>query len=167
MDLCPPVAILLRQKSTFTPVRKNATTSLYPQSPYLDGGSTKSPTWTDLVIRGQTWNGSAWVAGGFDYRGKIFCANQVQDPEMGRGYTWPPQAFYDYVSHNDGLPQGHLYWWRKDYAFSNMAANLQTYWSNSSLQSNASLRIKSWLQTGGHPMPTAAPTFYNGNINTT
>jgi transposase len=28
MNLCPPVAILHRQKSTYTPVRKTATTSL-------------------------------------------------------------------------------------------------------------------------------------------
>jgi hypothetical protein len=141
---------------------------LFPQPPYTNGGSThRGPTYTDRVIRGETWNGSAWVSGGFDYRGKIFCANQVQDPDMGRGYTWPPQAFYDFTTHSDGFPQGHIYWWRKDYAWPNIAANLQTYWSNSTLQPNASLRIKPWLQLGAHPMSAAAPTFYGGNIDTT
>jgi hypothetical protein len=40
MDLCPPVAILPRQKSTYTPVRKTETTSVYP-----DGALRKIPAW--------------------------------------------------------------------------------------------------------------------------
>jgi DNA replication protein DnaC len=35
MDLCSPVAILPRQKSTFTPVLKSATTSEYLNDPTL------------------------------------------------------------------------------------------------------------------------------------
>lgn len=139
---------------------------VYPQDPYKHGGSNKSATWTDMVLRGYVWNGSAFVTGGTDYRGAMLIANQIQDPDWGRGYTWPPIAFWDYLSHADGLLQTHCYIWPKNYAWSNMAANLQTYWDNSTLQSDANLRFKSFLQAGGHTLSSTPPTFYSGNVDT-
>lgn len=137
-----------------------------PQAPYTYGGTTsKSPTWTDRVLRGQKWDGSKWVSGGIDYRGKIFIANQVQDPEMGRSYVWPPRALYEYAAAKDGLAQTHLYWWRKDYAFEGgVADSAETYWSNKTLQPDPAKRIKDFLLQGGHQMQTAPPAFYNGEI---
>lgn len=139
---------------------------LYPQDPYRNGGSSKSETWTDSVIRGKRWNGSSFVSGATDYRGKIYCNNTIQGPEQGRGYTWPPQGFFDYITHPDGLPQSHMVIYRKDWPFTNMAENLQTYWSRADYQPDANLRFKSWLSAQARALPLTPPTFYNGNVNT-
>jgi hypothetical protein len=140
---------------------------IYPQDPYRYGGSGKGSTWSDAIHRGLQWNGTSFVAGGTDYRGKMFYASQVQDPDMGRGYTWPPRAFYEYAAAIDGLAQSHMMWWRKDYPWTGTnfpAASAQTYWTNT--VAPTTLRIKSFLQSGGHPMRATPPTFYNGNVDT-
>lgn len=140
---------------------------IYPQDPYRNGGSNKLPTWTDQVHRGNKWNSANWVSGGTDYRGVIPYFNQIQDPELGRGYVWPPLAFYQYGPAIDGLAQSHFLWWRKDYAFSQMVQNLQVYWSRSDLQPDASMRIKPFLLQGGHTLRTTPPSCYGGNVDTT
>lgn len=51
MNLCPPVAILHRQKSAYTPVRKTATTSIRTAhgKPYTSAGF--SAIWQRLITK--------------------------------------------------------------------------------------------------------------------
>jgi hypothetical protein len=146
---------------------------VYPQPQTQNRG----PTWTDRVIKGQHYIGgdpkldSSWNNAGFDYRGKIFYLNEVQDPDMGKGYVWYPQQFYDYAkSVIAGLGQNCMAWWRKNYTWANRPAAEQTYYSiegqsppNS--QTDPTRIIKSWLQMGGHAMATTPPAFYNGQVD--
>lgn len=71
-------------------------------------------TWGQLAYIGKTWNGSAWVDGGTDYRGLMPAAFQVQEPEM-LGYQFTnigaPFTIADiYETSNDVLENNHTCW---------------------------------------------------------
>jgi hypothetical protein len=133
----------------------------------------RGPTWTDRVIKGQHYvsgpgsNDADWDNTGIDRRGSMCYMNDVQDPEMGKGYVWTPQQFYEYANSTTvGLGQNHLVWWRKNYTWGNRPGNQQVYWSATGQdpafsQTNPNMIIKSWLQMGGHPMRTTKPTYWN------
>lgn len=139
---------------------------LYPQAPYRTSTSTQARTWTDEILIGNRWNGTAWVSGGFDYRGKMLIANQIQAPEMGRSskYNYKPSEFLNYARAADGMPQTHIMLWPKDFIWTNTTQASQTFWT-SQLQPDTSKQFRTYLALGGHALPSTPPTFYDGNVD--
>jgi len=92
----------------------------------------KRTTWAYQVFIGNTWNGSAWVSGGTDYRNKASYNAQVQDPEMGgkAGNFLPSEFFAEALA----ILISYLVVFDKNYAWplstGNKLPNEQTYWDS-------------------------------------
>lgn len=56
-----------------------------------------TPTSLERILRGEAWNGTAWIAGaGTDYRGQIGCYWEIQEPgQGGKEGSWYPTAYRD------------------------------------------------------------------------
>jgi len=110
----------------------------------------KRTTWAYQVFIGNTWNGSAWVSGGTDYRNKASYNAQVQDPEMGgkAGNFLPSEFFAEALA----ILISYLVVFDKNYAWplstGNKLPNEQTYW-DSTQAANDTFRWKAMLQA--HP----------------
>lgn len=123
--------------------------------------SPHAPSWSDQVLLGNRWSGSAFVAGGIDYTGDILYDNQVQDPEMGgKEGNFTPAQFH---ARAQVLGQSYLIVSKKNYAWANMPANQQTYWDSSSAASDT-YRWKAFLSLGGHELNTTPPAYYNSSV---
>lgn len=143
----------------------------YVQEPYRTSSSTQGLTGTDRVIVGQRWNGSTWVSGFFDYRGKLLIANQSQNPDFGRNskYNYNPTELWNYIRNLDGMPQGMVPLWRKTTPWtgtSSPPANTQAYWGPNANQPDPTMIFKTFLTGNSRTTYTAPPEFYGGNVET-
>lgn len=120
--------------------------------------------------RGLVWNGTAWVTGGKDFRGRIPIQKDWQTPELGgkeNNLTTPESldTMYAHAVTVNGDNHGMIS--MKGFKISpNPPTDL--YWDNNSAAAQAdplrrSPDIKTWMTAGGHPFVTTVPWVYTQN----
>jgi chitodextrinase len=123
----------------------------------------------DRALRGLQWNGTAWVAGGTDYRGLINVAHDWQGPELGgkenpaAGTSMSTLYAQAFNTHKDN----HSFILYKNFQ---IAPNPPTdiYWDNTKSYAVSpvvgSQDIKTFISSGSSPTRTAAPSGYTSVV---
>lgn len=126
---------------------------VYPQTAGIHGAPIKARTWADETYIGNVWNGSAWVSGGVDYRGKLPRMSHFADPIHGRDNVgcYTTAQLYDWALSEFG--NSHMFHSPKTYAFS--GSQPQVYYN-----SGTNPRIRDWLadNLASKPTNTTFPT---------
>jgi hypothetical protein len=112
----------------------------------LDGGE----AWDARILMGQTWNGSAWVSGGTDYRGQVAACFEVQ---VIRNVGNTPALYYAKCAPGgSGYRSNHMVW--------------MAYWTDPSVYNGSTLipamnwrnSVLPYIRDNSLPLTTAIPS---------